>query len=99
MKKIGRQAVGVGCGILVAAVVAIFAYGLHLLIFHLFPSLAMEGVPWPSWLTLIVLPEIIFIAGIVALWRKRRATAVGILIPAVVLAAHFAVHVVRHWTG
>jgi hypothetical protein len=47
----------------------------------------------------IVLPEIIFVVAIVALWRKRRPMAVGILLLAVTLGTHFIVHVANHYHG
>jgi cytochrome c oxidase assembly factor CtaG len=41
-------------------------------------------MPW--WVAMIVIPEMIFIVAVVALWRKRRSMAVGILLSAVTLS-------------
>ena len=40
----------------------------------------------------IVIPEIVFVAGIVVLWKHRRATAVGVVATAFTLASHAALH-------
>ena len=40
----------------------------------------------------VVIPEIVFVAGIVALWKHRRATAVGVVATAFTLASHAALH-------
>jgi hypothetical protein len=54
-------------------------------------------MPW--WVAMIGIPEVIFIVAAVALWRKRRSIAVGILLSAVTLVAHFIVHVATHGNG
>jgi hypothetical protein len=39
-----------------------------------------------------VVPETVYLAGIIALWRRRRAMAVGILAAAAILIAHVVIH-------
>jgi hypothetical protein len=41
-----------------------------------------------QWLTSIVLPESVFIVAALALWRRRRSTAMGFALSAVLLVAH-----------
>ena len=98
MKDAGEKSAQVAWGILLALGVAVCAYGLMRVCFYFFPSLIVGRVPWVAWLLMIVLPEAIFIAFAVTQWRKRRPMAVGVLIPAAMLAVHFAMHVVSHFS-
>jgi hypothetical protein len=41
-----------------------------------------------QWLTSIVLPETVFIVAAFALWRRRRSTAMGFALSAILLVAH-----------
>jgi hypothetical protein len=59
---------------------------------HLFPGLGLDHLEWTHWLTVIVIPEVVFIIAAVALWRKKGPLAVGILLSAVMLAMHFVIH-------
>ena len=93
-ESMGKKTVGVISGIVIALAVAGCAYGTVWLLFYLFPAWDLGPVPW--WLPMIVLPEIIFIVAAVALWRKRRFMAVGILLSAVTLGTHFIIHVTTH---
>jgi hypothetical protein len=53
-------------------------------------------VQWAELLAVIVIPETIFIVSALALWRKRRSMAVGIVMSAVTLVAHVVVHLTTH---
>jgi hypothetical protein len=44
----------------------------------------------------VVMPELIYVAAAIVLWRQRRAFALGILTAGAVLIAHAAVHFVVH---
>jgi hypothetical protein len=97
LKSIGKHAVGVVSGAVIAAgVLAASAFGLVRLSLFLFPGWDVERVPWAQWLSVIAIPETIFIVAAVALWRKRRSTAAGIVLSAIVLFTHFIVHVATH---
>ena len=43
-------------------------------------------------LLIVVVPEVLYLAGAVALWRRRKAIAVGILAAGAILIAHALVH-------
>jgi hypothetical protein len=47
----------------------------------------------------IALPETIFAICVVKMWQRKRYQAVGILLAAMVLATHFAMHIMSHWNG
>jgi hypothetical protein len=44
----------------------------------------------------VVVPEALYVAAAIALWRRRRGVALGILAAAAVLIAHAVVHFVTH---
>ena len=78
-----------------AGLLVVCMFGVVDLLFHLFPKWDLGPMPW--WVAVIVIPEITFVVAIVALWRKRRPMALGILLTAVILATHFAVHIANHF--
>jgi hypothetical protein len=92
MNSIGKRAVGVASGVAIAGMLVLCAFGLLLLSAHLFPGLGLDHLEWTHWLTVIVIPEVVFIIAAVALWRKKGPLAVGILLSAVMLAMHFVIH-------
>jgi hypothetical protein len=94
MKDVGRKAAGVGAGIGIALGVCACAWGFVWLMFYLFPKWDLGPIPW--WVGMVVVPETIFVVAIVALWRKRRPMAVGILLLGITLITHFAIHVANH---
>jgi hypothetical protein len=96
-KNIREKTVGVISGVVIAvAVLATSAFGLVRLSLFLFPAWDVQRVPWAEWLAVIAIPETIFIFTAISLWRKRRSMAVGILLSAIVLVAHFVVHITTH---
>jgi hypothetical protein len=99
MNDIGKKTVGVVVGVVTASMLVFIALGLLALAFRLFPALDLEHVEWTHWLTLIVIPEVIFITAVVKLWNKHRSVAAGILLSAITLGTHFAIHVATHWRG
>jgi|HubBroStandDraft_6_1064221.scaffolds.fasta_scaffold05523_6 hypothetical protein len=95
--KIGAKASGIAAGILIALGVAVSGFGIVWLLFYLFPKWDLGPFPW--WVGVIVIPEIIFLVAILRLWQKRRPMAVGILLSAIVLATHFLIHVANHFSN
>jgi hypothetical protein len=80
----------------IAALLVICAFGLVRLSFLFFPARDLERVQWAELLAVIAIPETIFIGATLALWRKRRSMAVGILLSAVTLVAHVVIHFTAH---
>ena len=92
MNGTGKKVVGFVSGMLAALALALSAFGLLRLVDLLFPSIGLAHIEWTHWLTVIVIPEIIFIAATIKLWRKRGPVAAGILVFAIVAGVHVAVH-------
>jgi hypothetical protein len=93
MNNFGKKALGVGTGILSAAMLALCGFAMQRLVGYLFPSMHMANPEWMHWLSVIVVPESIFIVATVLLWRKKGPVAAGILVFAIVAALHVAIHV------
>jgi hypothetical protein len=66
------------------------------LLLVIFPASTLKGVESVQMLAVIVVPETIFVVAAVALWRKRRPMAVGLVLSAVTLVAHVVVHLTTH---
>lgn len=94
--NIGAKASGIAAGILIALGVVVGAFGIVWLLFYLFPK--WELWPFPAWVGVVLIPEIIFLVAILRLWQKRRPMAVGILLLAITLATHFLFHVANHYS-
>jgi hypothetical protein len=92
----GQKATGVVAGVVMAVAVLAGALGLVRLFVLLFPAWDIERMAWPEWLAVIVVPETIFILAAVAIWRRRRPMAVGILLSAITLITHFVFHLAAH---
>jgi hypothetical protein len=97
MNNTGKRALGVGLGMLSALALLGCAFAVLRIAALLFPGLGIEHTEWTHWLAVIVIPEAIFVAATVMLWRKRGPVAAGILAMALVVALHVAVHLTLHW--
>jgi hypothetical protein len=83
---------GVALGMISALMLAGCAFAVLRIAGFLFPGLGIEHAEWTHWLAVIVIPETIFVAAAVVLWRKRGPVAAGILTTALMIALHVAVH-------
>jgi hypothetical protein len=95
MNTTGKKALGVGLGILSALALVGCAFATLRILGTLFPGL--EHSPWAYWLAVLAIPEAIFVAATVMLWRKKGPVAAGILATGLVMALHVAVHFTLHW--
>lgn len=90
MNSTGKKALGVGLGVLSALGLVGCAFAILRISGLVFPGL--EHSPWAYWLAVLAIPEVIFLAATVALWRKRGPVAAGILATGLMMALHVAVH-------
>jgi hypothetical protein len=90
MNDFQKRAVGVISGVGIAVAVTICL----LVVIHL--SGNPERIPWIAWTVIATLTEIGFVIAAIALWRKRRPMAVGILVSAALLGTHFVMHLASH---
>jgi hypothetical protein len=95
MNNTGKKALGVGLGMLAALALVGCAFAVLRIVGTLFPGL--EHSPWAYWLAVLAIPEAIFVAATVMLWRKKGPVAAGILATGLVMALHVAVRLTLHW--
>ncbi len=93
MNTTGKKALGVTLGIVSALMLLGCAFAGLRIIGILFPSL--NHSPWAYWIAVLALPEAVFVAATILLWRKRGPVAAGILTTGLVIALHIGVHLAR----
>ena len=62
----------------------------------LFPEWHLAQMPWARCMSVLGMPETIFVIAAALLWRKRKTVSAGILACAVTLATHFILYVSAH---
>jgi hypothetical protein len=99
VKSMGKRAIGVAAGVIGALALTGCAFGLLRIMDLVFPALHIANTEWTHWLAMIWIPEAIFIAAGILLWRKRGPVAAGILLTACAIGLHFVIHIVsmRHF--
>lgn len=98
LKDLAKDIAGTFAGVVGAAALVVCAFGLYLLCARLFPAI-VTGVPWPEWLIVFFLPEMVFLVFAVKLWNNRRSVSVGVALAAAIFCTHYAAHLVSHWRG
>ena len=97
LKNIGRKTAGMLFGVVIASVVLTISV---MALLHAAPVLLpgwQEGhARFVEWLAIGGIPEAVFIATAVALWRRRRYVAAGILLAAMTLISHAIIHAAIH---
>jgi hypothetical protein len=93
MNSTGKKAIGVAAGALGALALAGCAFALLRIADLLFPGLDIARTEWTHWLSVIVIPEAVFLTSGILLWRKRGPVAAGILMVGFALGLHVAIHV------
>jgi hypothetical protein len=96
MNSKGRKAIGIVSGAVSAVMLVACAFGLLHLTSILFPGLGIVNTGWTHLLTMVVIPEAVFIAAAFVLWRSRRPIAAGILLIAVAIGLHVAIWAAIH---
>ena len=95
LKNIRKMTAGMLWGVIIASVVlTISLLGLLSAVQVLFPEWHAGHPRFVEWLAFVVIPEAVFMAAAVALWRRKRSMAAGILLAAVMLMTHAIVHAV-----
>jgi len=95
MNDFRKRAVGVVSGVGIAAAVTIC---FMVLVHGSAYVFGFTDSPWMMRLAMVmaVVLEVLFVVSVIALWRKRRPMAVGILLSAILLGTHFAMYMSAH---
>lgn len=92
MNNSSKKALGVGIGMVSALMLVGCAFAVLRIASLIFPGLGLDHAGWANWLAIMAIPEAIFVAATVLLWRKRGPVAAGILATGLVMGLHVAVH-------
>jgi hypothetical protein len=96
MNSTGKKAIGVVSGVVSALMLVGCAFALLRITDMLFPGLGIAQTEWTHWLSVIVIPECVFLGAAILLWRKRGPIAAGILLVAFAIGLHVVVHIAHH---
>jgi hypothetical protein len=97
LKNVGLTTVGMLAGMVIAGSVLIACVESCVrLVSMVFPAGQLGHAPFVERLTVMVVPAAAFIVTAVALWRKQRPMATGILLAAITFVAHVILHVAGH---
>jgi hypothetical protein len=78
------------------AVLAVCMLSITRLSTFLVPEWHLARMPWVACVSVLGMPETIFVIVAALLWRKRKIVSAGILACAVTLATHFILYVSAH---
>jgi hypothetical protein len=92
MNSTGKKAISFASGALLALMLSLSVFGLQVLLAMLFPGLGLLRMQWTHLIAVVFVPEIVFVVSAILLWRKRTPVAAGILLTAVVMGMHVAIH-------
>src|SRR5262249_55490007 len=79
IKRIAKKTTGIVSGVLVAGTVLALCVGILIGLMR-FASLQQENGRLADRLLIVVIPETLYVVGIIALWRRRKSVALGILL-------------------
>ena len=91
MNSTGKKTVGVLSGIGIALAFGVCMFLLRNVIADMLLAVGVPRTMWSHILSVILPTELIVVAAAILLWRRQRAPlAIGLLVPAVGMAAHLA---------
>ncbi len=97
LKNVGKKVARLASGVAISAgVLAVSIVGVARLLSAVISARKFEQLHWLGWLPVLVIPEGVFAIAAIALWRKRRDMARGIVLGAVALGVHVIVYVTTH---
>ncbi|HEY9127492.1 MAG TPA: hypothetical protein VIM62_10220 [Acidobacteriaceae bacterium] len=99
MDQMGKKAGWMLAGALGTIALSLAALGLLFAVAVAFPKLGLDHAEWTHVLFVIVLPLAVCLSMAVWLWRRRRPAAIGILVAAVAMSTHVALHFAHHFGG
>jgi hypothetical protein len=96
MNEKGKKAIGFVSGILAAFGVVLCAFGVQLLLEYLFPALRQDHPGMTHVITVMIVPQVLFVAAAILMWRKRAALVAGMLLFALAADVHIAIFFATH---
>jgi hypothetical protein len=97
LKTVGKTVGGLALGVaFCVSVLAVCVLSITRLSTFLVPEWHLAQMPWAGCLSVLGMPETIFVIAAALLWRKRKTVSAGILACALTLATHFFLYVSAH---
>ena len=95
IKKVAKKTTGIVSGVVVAGSVLAVCVGILIGLIR-FASWQHTNARLADRLLIIVIPETLYVVGILTLWRRRKSVALGILFAGVILITHAMIHFATH---
>jgi hypothetical protein len=95
MKRIAKKTSGIVSGVFVAGTVLALCVGILIGLIR-FASWQQANGRLADRLLIVVIPETLYVVGIITLWRRRKSVALGILLAGVILVTHAIIHFANH---
>jgi hypothetical protein len=95
IKRIAKKTTGIVAGVIVAGSVLALCVGILIGLIR-FASLQQENGRLADRLLIVVIPETLYVVGIITLWRRRKSVALGILLAGMILVTHAIIHFTTH---
>ena len=96
MNNTGKKSISIAIGAVSTLMLLGCAFAALRIISLVFPGLDLDHSPWAYWLAILAIPEAIFVAATILLWRKKGPVAAGILATGLVVVLHVAAHLAMH---
>jgi len=95
IKRIAKKTTGIVAGVIVAGSVLALCVGILIGLIR-FASLQQENGRLADRLLIVVIPETLYVVGLITLLRRRKSVALGILLAGVILVTHAIIHFATH---
>jgi hypothetical protein len=95
IKRIAKKTTGIVSGVFVAGTVLALCVGILIGLIR-FASWQQANGRLADRLLIVVIPETLYVVGIITLWRRRKSVALGILLAGVILVTHAIIHFANH---
>ena len=95
IKRIAKKTTGIVSGVVVAGTVLAFCVGILIGLIR-FASLQQADGRLADRLLIVVIPETLYLVGIITLWRRQKSVALGILLAGMILVTHAIIHFATH---
>jgi len=95
IKRIAKKTTGIVSGVVGAGTVLALCVGILIGLIR-FASLQQENGRLADRLLIVVIPETLYVVGLITLLRRRKSVALGILLAGVILVTHAIIHFATH---
>ena len=95
IKRIAKKTTGIVSGVVVAGTVLALCVGILIALIR-FALLQQENGRLADRLLIVVIPETLYLVGVITLWRRQKSVALGILFAGMILVTHAIIRFATH---